>query len=267
MSGTVPVPEDPASVAAVPDVIAAAVVDQKPDPLAATGEALGDGAPAVVAPAAEQPAFTPHTDTPSLLEQAGKPEAKPTEVAPVEVTPPEQPTAPIYEAFTLPEGVQAAPEKLELYTSALGKHGITQEAGQELIALHAAEIQSYAEQTLARQHEAFGEMRAGWRDQVMKDAELGGANHQSAMAAVAEVRDRFIPRSGPVHDAFNDMLTATGVGDHPSFLRFIARIGHALREPAPPPPAMKPPPDVGKRPNGRALADIYDHPTSQMTAR
>jgi hypothetical protein len=278
MSGTVPVPDETAGAAVVPDVIDAAVAGGKPatdadlKPLdgAATPEsvALASGAPAAPTPEEpQQPAFTPHTDTPSLLEQAGKEPPAATTDAPAELVAPVEAAAPTYEPFTLPEGIEAAPEQMAAYAGVLGKYGIPQEAGQDLIALHAAQIQQYAEQTLARQHEAFAEMRAGWRGQVMSDPELGGANHQNAMAAVAEVRDRFIPRSGPVHDAFNDMLTSTGVGDHPAFLRFITRIGQALREPAPPPPAQKPPADIGRRPNGRALTDIYDHPTSQMTAR
>lgn len=258
MSGTAPVPEVPV-VAAEP---VAAVAE--PTPLDQSAPERLVQAETPVAESPSQPAFTPHTETPSLLEQAGqeppKPEAAPAEVAAEAPAP----IAPTYEPFALPEGTEAAPEAMTAYTGALGKYGITQEAGQELIALHAAQMQQYSEQTLARQHEAFGAMRAGWRDQVLGDPELGGANHQSAMAAVAEVRDRFIPRSGPVHEAFNDMLTSTGVGDHPAFLRFIARIGQALREPAAPTPAMKPPSDIGRKPNGRALADIYDHPSSRV---
>lgn len=224
------------------------VVDPAPTP---------EPAAAAIEPAAE-PAFKPHTDTPSLLAQAGKEEPKPDADAPPVVAEPVQPAAPTYEPFTLPEGIEAAPETMAAYTGALGKHGITQEAGQELLSLHAAQMQTYAEQTLTRQHEAFGKMRAEWRDQVMADPEIGGSNHRSAMASIAELRDRFIPRSGPVTDAFNAMLDATGVGDHPDFLRLMARIGRAFREPAPAPAAQKPPADIGRKPNGRAtMAEIY----------
>lgn len=254
MSGTVPVPEVPVVAAEPVAVVAAPAVE-----------------PAVTeAPVAETPvvetaaAFTPHTETPSLLEQAGQEPPKP-EAAPAEaVAEAPAPIAPTYEPFALPEGIEAAPEAMTAYTGALGKYGITQEAGQELIALHAAQMQHYAEQTLARQHEVFGATRAAWRDQVMKDPEIGGANYQHALAVVAELRDRFVPRSGPVHDEFNEALTISGLGDHPALLRWAYRIGMALREPAAPTPAMKPPSDIGRKPNGRAFTDIYDHASSQV---
>jgi hypothetical protein len=280
MSGTAAAPDlAPAdtTTAVVPEVIAAVpvVVDApattidpvvsapvvEADPVAPVDPVTPEPAAAAAPAAPEAPALVPHTDTPTLMQRAGKVEAKPGD-APVEPVAPAEPVVPTYEPFTLPEGLSIQPEKLDGYTTILGKHGLTQEAGQELLGLYIAERQRDAVDTLAQQHQAFADMRKGWADQAKTDPEIGNANHNTAMDAVATVRDRFVPQSGPVREAFDKMLSTTGVGDHPEFLRFVARIGAALREPAPPLPG-RPPPDVGRRPGGRnGAAVIYDNPTS-----
>lgn len=234
-------------------------------PAAAPIEPAASAAPEVppAAPAApEAPALVPHTETPTLLQTVGRPEA-PAAEAGTGATEPVAPAAPTYEAFVLPEGLTIEPEKLNGYTEILGKHSLPQEVGQELLNLYIAERQKDAVQTVAQQHQAFADMRKGWQDGVRTDPEIGGANFHTAMDAVASVRDRFIPQSGPVKEAFDKFLVTTGAGDHPEFLRFIARIGAAFREPAPPPAGARPPPDVGKRPAGRnGAAPLYDNPSS-----
>jgi hypothetical protein len=229
-------------------------------------------APTADAPAAplpgdsEQPAqpFTPPTPEPSLFQTAGTEEPKPQDAAPPPV---EEPKAPTYEPFELPEGFEGKPERLSEYTAELAKYGISQEAGQALIAMHAEEQRQFAEQTVARQWEAFAQTKSDWAKAAKDDPEIGGARFQTSMHLVAVARDRILPASGPVRAAFDKMLDDTGVGNHPEFLRAWSRLGAMLSEPAPPPPAQKPPPDIGRKPNGRAFADIYNHPTSQQVMR
>ena len=243
---------------------AAPIEPEVPVAVEAPVVAAPEAAPAAPAePVVAEPAFTPHTDTPSLMQEAGK--VEPPAPPAVEAVTPEPPAAPVYEPFTLPDGLSLEAEKLSGYTGILGKHAIPQAVGQELLDLYIAERQRDAVQVVAQQHQAFADMRRGWAESARNDPELGGANFNTTMDAVATVRDRFIPQQGPVREAFDKFLTSTGAGDHPEFLRFVARIGAALREPAPPPPSVnaKPPPDIGKRPSGRnGMAPIYEHPSS-----
>lgn len=272
MSGTAPdaPAAAPAETPVVVDPVVAAPAEAAPAPVeqpaAAPAEPVAPAAapevpaeaPAAAAP--EAPALVPHTETPTLLQTVGRPEAPAADApAPAEAA---APAAPTYEPFTLPEGLTIEPDKLNGYTEILGKHSLPQEAGQELLNLYIAERQKDAVQTVAQQHQAFADMRKGWQEGVRTDPEIGGANFHTAMDAVASVRDRFIPQSGPVKEAFDKFLVTTGAGDHPEFLRFIARIGAAFREPAPPPAGGRPPPDVGKRPSGRNGVSIYDNPSS-----
>lgn len=273
MSGTIPdapAPAAPAETPVVVDPVVAAPVEAAPAPVEqaaaapvepaapATPEVPDAPAPAAAAP--EPPALVPHTDTPTLLQTVGRPEEPTAAPAPTEAA---VPAAPTYEPFALPDGLTIEPDKLNGYTEILGKHSLPQEAGQELLNLYIAERQKDAVQTVAQQHQAFADMRKGWQEGVRTDPEIGGANFHTAMDAVASVRDRFIPQSGPVKEAFDKFLVTTGAGDHPEFLRFIARIGAAFREPAPPPAGARPPPDVGKRPTGRnGAAPLYDNPSS-----
>lgn len=260
-------------------------------------EAAPVAAPAVEAPAAPaEPAYTPHSDTPSLLSTIKAPgvvepepaapavaeEPKPAEgeaPKPAETeapkpadgekpadapkpgeaaTPEVQPAAPepvAYTDFAIPEGFAVVPEKIEAFKGLVGKFGVPQDVAQELIGMHTAVLTEYAGQTLRNQHQAFADYRATLRSQVMSDDELGGAGHQTTMAAVARARDRLVPADRM--DAFNDMLNVTGVGDHPEFLRLLHRASRLLDEPALPQIVGRPAANNGKPPGPTRLRDTY----------
>lgn len=273
MSGTAPVPEpvvEPVAPAVDPTPVTAVETAAPGTPVETAAVTPAEGTPsegaAVSATPEPQKEFTPPEPEPSLFQKAGEPETK-TETEGEK--PPEQveaPVAPQYEEFKLPEGLQAQPEALQAYTDVLGKHGLSQEVGQDLMDLHAAEIQKYAQQTVANQWEQFGQTKKGWEDLSRNDPEIGGSRFDTTMHLVALARDRILPPSGAVREAFDKFLNDTGVGNHPEFLRAWSRVGLAFSEPAAPQPAQKPPPDVGLRPNGRSYESVYNHPSSQ-TAR
>jgi hypothetical protein len=245
------VPVDPA-----PVIDPAAVPAVDPNPAAPEAAPAPDAPVDLAAPAEAPKEFAPPEPEPSLFQTAGEPEpgAKPEAGAEGE-KPPQQPDVPRYEDFKLPEGLQAAPEALKAYTDVLGKHGLTHE------------IQKYAQATLANQWEQFGQTKAQWADDARKDPEIGGARFDNTMHLVALARDRILPKTGPVREAFDKFLNDTGVGNHPEFLRAWSRVGLAFSEPAAPQPAQKPPADIGLRPNGRAYENVYNHPSSQAGLR
>ncbi|HQT65358.1 MAG TPA: hypothetical protein PLO16_12680 [Acidocella sp.] len=246
----------------------------------------------VVEPAAPAaPEFTPHTDTPSLLQGVGAepvvktPAAEPVAdpAATVEPTKPEEPkpgdpaattTEPLapepaapepitYPEFTLPDGLVPDPTIMGKYTETLGKYGVKPEAAQELLNMHAEAFKTYQAQTLAAQHEAFGKMREQWRNQVMSDPQLGGSGHQTAMGAVARMRDMLVSNAKLGSEQYvkdtkelNDFLATTGAGDHPVFLRMLHRAARYLDEAAMPPPNPGVPPNIGTKPKG--LRSIYN---------
>jgi len=271
MSGHVPTDDPAGAGGAVPS--AAEPATQPPPAIDAGAAAAPEPASAALAPAPESaapvaetpaepaaaPEVTPHTETETLLETAGKPPEgeKPAETAPV----PEQPAQPVrtYEDFALPAGFTAEPEKLAAFKEVIGKHNLDQEAAQRLVDMHTANLQAYAEGLHADQHRVFAETRADWRKQVMADEQLGGAGHQTSIAAIARMRDLLVPEQHK--EAFNNFLRVTGAGDHPEFLRVLHNAARLFDEPAAPShQPVNPPPNIGRAP-GRARFN-YDHPSS-----
>ena len=280
--------DEPIAPAPLPDAAVTAPVVAAPEPAAPAAPSPEPAAP-VVADAkpvegdvkpADDGAVKPHTDEPTLLEtvtdkpadktdakpadeKTGEkpPETKPVEVKPEDAKPGDKPAEVVVEAkplvyeFKLPETIKANPEKMGAYTGILQKHNIAPEVGQELIDLHANAMQRFAEQTLDNQHRTFADTRKGWRTQAMADEEIGGAGHETAMGAVARMRDLLIPQTD--RNAFDYFLRITVAGDHPMFLKMIHRASRFFDEPLLPPPGAKPSPSNGQRPGRRGLRDIY----------
>lgn len=265
-----------------------------PAPVVAPVEAAPVAAPAVVEPVAapavepapvapvetpaeapkepEPDALKPHTDTPSLLEEALKPEGEKTpetkvgeDGKPIEPPKADAPAVIKFEPYKLPEGFKADDTKIGTFNDILAKDLPPQDRGQALVDLHVKELQAYNHQLRQSQHDAFAETRAGWRKQVMADPELGGAGFQTAMQAVAQVRDQFVSRHKQGTDGykkdigdFDTFLKTTGAGDHPAFLRFVHNVARWYSEPAAPAAPYKPPTDIGRAPNTRrSLRDAY----------
>ena len=187
-------------------------------------------------------------------------EAKPPEPA-AEVKPPEpaKPEPIKYEAFKLPEGARPDDPAFVEATTILSELGVPQERAQALIDKHVGAMNAYAQQLSQRQHDVFAETRAAWRTEVMADPLLGGAGHKTAMAAVARMRDLFVPADE--RKAFDDFCRLTGAGDHPVFNKLLYRASLRFDEPAPAPQPQNPAPDRGGNAK-RGAASRYNHPTS-----
>lgn len=285
-------PDPNAPPAAVPVAAPAAAPDPAPQPAPAADPApapAADAVPAADAPKPDAPAaaaavdgIKPAAETPTLLEQLGpdgKPvEAKPADPAkPADAKPadpakpadaaPQQPQGPEplkYEAFVLPEGMTVADQgKYDHALGILAKHQVPPEAAQDLVTTYATAFQEFAQAERAKladeQQRVFGETRTGWRNEIMADPVLGGAGHQTAMQAVARMRDLFVPETE--RGAFNDFLRMTGAGDNLHFVRLLHRVAQRFDEPAPSPLPHNPPPNPGGR--GGRRGRIYDHPSSQ----
>ncbi len=214
--------------------------------------------PQVETPAPEgepsEPAPKLHTEQPTLMELAGQ-EEKPGETpieAPAPVAVPRT-----YEPFTLPEGTPLDEPRMTAAAELFAANNLTQEAAQNLVDFHVAEMQRYQAAALQAQHDTFSGTRAEWVKQVMADPEIGGSGHKTAMTSIAQMRDLFVSSAAPTEARyaaemaeFNDFLRTTGAGDHPAFNRLLHNVARRFQEPAAPTISFKPPPDIGRRPNG-----------------
>ena len=249
---SVPAAPIPAPQAGVPEPQASPSVPAVP----ATPAPVVDAAPAVAEPAK----VTPHTDTPTLLEEAKPVEGKPGEAKPDDAPKPTEAAPVALAPYVLPEGVKLDNARIGTFNELLTKELPPQERGQALVDMHIKEMQAYAAHTAQEQQRIFSDTRAGWRKQAMSDGEMGGAGWETSMISVAKMRDMFVRESD--RGEFNNFLRVTGAGDHPQFLKFLFNVARRFDEPAPSHAPYQPPPDIGKRPQGGRRSSLYDHPTS-----
>ncbi len=162
-----------------------------------------------------------------------------------------------YDDFKLPEGVIPVEGQMEAFKGLVGKYGIPQEAAQQIIDMHINSIKQYdqssAQLTLQQQHRAFAETRKAWRTAVLSDEQLGGSGHQTAMGAVARMRDLFVPEKDRAE--FDNFMRITGAGDHPAFLRLLHNAARRFDEPKYPPADAKP---VPQQPAKSGMRGLYN---------
>ena len=246
--------------------------------------------PPVTAPAE----VIPPAEVPSLLESVSAPgaEAPKADVAPPAAVaePPKAEVAPVVEPpkaevpaaeapppapvepvkvewkFEAPDTITLSDQQKTQLASVLDeiltpKEGETaSHAASRLLGLHAEAMAQTVQQLRQEQISVFNETRANWRKEVLADEQIGGAGHQTAMGAIARMRDLSISDHKPgtpgyVKDAqeYEQFLRVTGAGDHPAYIRQLHRFARFLDEPALPPPNPKPPADIGRNPQKRGL--------------
>lgn len=252
---------------------AAAQPEVAPQPEPAKVEAVAEQKPAEAKTESEAPKEQqPHVDEPSALELAGDPEKAAEEKAGEEAKgdgdkPKEAETQHVqFEPYTYPEGFKADEPTVGKFNTLLTDGKLTpQQRGQALVDMHASEMTRLANDMIKGQYSAFSDTRKQWREQMMKDPEIGGNGHQAALQAAARMRDLLVSEE---HRAeFKAFSRFTGAGDHPAFIRLLNNMARFMDEPAQRPAAFKPPSDIGKKPNvqsaGERRSVLYDHQRSE----
>ena len=198
-----------------------------------TDKAAKDAKPAEVKPAEAKPAEAKPADPAKPADAAAKPEeAKPAE--------PAKP-APIEYKYTLPETVQLDDANKAALHTAFDAFRADPANPQPLIDLHNKLVSDFAAQTDANQRRVFNDYRAENRKAVLADPEIGGSGHQTAMGAIARMRDLLAPKGSMEPRKFDDgkprmseldeFLESTGAGDHPLFLKILHNAARFLDEP------------------------------------
>ena len=218
-------------------------------PKPAEGDKPADGEKAADAKPGDAPAAAKPADGGGVSGEQPKPGEQPAAAAP-----PEMPAAADYK-FTLPENITIPEAQLAPAIEEFRALGIKPDAAQKLIDRYVGEMQGYAAHMASEQQRIFAETRKGWRDEIMADPIIGGNGHQTAMQAVARMRDMFVSETD--RSAFNEFLRVTGAGDHPQFIKMLHNAARWFDEPLPPPRVGDPPPNNGKPPGRRSLREIY----------
>lgn len=126
--------------------------------------------------------------------------------------------------LTMPEGVELDAELLDAVSSDLKAKGYTRR-----------EAQSLADKFIKVQQEREMKRAADWADTIQKwaddakaDKEIGGDKWEATVVASRRAVDRL---GTP---ALKEYLNATGGGNHPELIRFMAKVGAMIKEDNPP---------------------------------
>ena len=125
-----------------------------------------------------------------------------------------------YEDFTLPEGVEVDKSAMSEATAVFKDAGLSQENAQKLVDLNVKMQQSAAEQS----EQQFKTMLNDWVDETKADSEVGGDKFE---ASVADAR-KAISAFG--NDAFREIISSSGLGNHVEMVRVFAKIGKLVSE-------------------------------------
>ena len=115
--------------------------------------------------------------------------------------------------FEVPEGMTLDEAAASEFSVLAKDMGLTQENAQKLVGLYAAQQ--------AKAADSYATQVAAWGEQVKNDPEIGGAKLAENLA----VAKRAVDLAGP---EFKALLTETGYGNHPVFVKACIAWGKAL---------------------------------------
>lgn len=122
-----------------------------------------------------------------------------------------------YADFTLGEGVEIDKATLEQVKADFKAAGYTQEQAQKAIDLHVANLQA--------QQEAFITTRKEWVDELKADKDFGGDKFDVTVTGAQNALRKFDTDGGMLK-----LLEASGFGDNPTVIKFLARVHKAMGE-------------------------------------
>lgn len=211
------------------------------DPSAPVISPAIDPQPVVVEPMpdVDSPAESPSAETTLLTTEKAKPaeiEAKPADAAPIE-SPAEAPIVPIFEAFKLPEGISIDETKVSDFTNALAEfetktkasHDEVQAFGQSLIDRHIKGIEESQKMLLDKLIDDGKKERESWKDSFLKSPEF--ANRTDTVLSSAIDAIGIYGGTAEQQQEFRDLMSSTGVGNHPAMIRMLSNMMIAKPEP------------------------------------
>lgn len=122
-----------------------------------------------------------------------------------------------YTDFTLGEGVEIDKATLEQVKADFKAAGYTQEQAQKAIDLHVANLKA--------QQEAFITTRKEWVDELKADKDFGGDKFDVTVTGAQNALRKFDTDGGMLK-----LLEASGFGDNPTVIKFLARVHKAMGE-------------------------------------
>lgn len=126
-------------------------------------------------------------------------------------------------ALTMPEGVTVDQALLDELSPEFKAAGLTGKQAQALADKYIARKTAEAK----AQGEAWAKTTSDWVDAAKADPEIGGAKWDGTVKAASGIVGRF------GNDALKEYLNASGAGNHPEMIRFMAKVGAMIGEDKP----------------------------------
>jgi hypothetical protein len=239
-----------------PGTQAPAVAEAAPAPLSS------EAAPAAETVVEQAPAETVVEPPTSILSEATSTEPLvPEEPAKTEEVKAEEPKAeeaktedvkeavkeplptPVYDAFTLPEGVTLTDDKVSAFTGLLGEaeqkihadpaqmHAAMQEFGQKAVDLYIAEVKEATERSARFQRETWDRTIGEWQQKFRDDPEIGKNRQDTTLQRIGSLLNLYGQQMGVEREtAVRDAYALTGAGNHPEVLRWANWMASRLTE-------------------------------------
>lgn len=185
----------------------------------------------------EESAVPPQSEGESLLTSEDEGEAEPAQA----------PSIPESYEITPSEGFEVTPEIMEVVSPLFKKYNISQDGAQELANAH----MDIMKQQSAAAEKFRTEMIQGWVQEIKSDPEFGGAKFNENMA-MARRGLRAVSPQGEGKSALEDLLKASGMGNHPEIIKAFARVGRMVKE-----DSILDKGTVASAKNGKTIADAF----------
>lgn len=192
----------------------------------ATAAAEPTGAPATTSTPEQTAATTPSAAKPPsdpASASAAEPEKSPADGTLLTEEPKAPPATPFdAKALVIPEGVKLRDADIEALTPLAAKHGLSTEAVNDLLGVHAEALKAAAVQP----YQAWVDQNKAWVEEIKKDPEIGDGNGLKTEVKTAAAKVIADYGGQPLKDALN----ATGAGNNPAVIRFVNKIAKVLTE-------------------------------------
>lgn len=144
---------------------------------------------------------------------------------------------PVYDTFTVPEGVTLDDERVKKFTEILGdletkskaEHALVQEFGQKAVDFHVSEVKKAVDDVNTYIKTAWERQKTEWKDSFLSDPDIGGNRFQTTVDSART----FIRTHGGNADQqaeFRNLMETSGLGNHPAMIRLLANAGRAMSE-------------------------------------
>lgn len=129
-----------------------------------------------------------------------------------------------YEAFKMPDGVEADEKLFAEFATVAKELGLTQDQAQKLVDLQAKTALSETELRTEQLTKALDAQKTRWADEIKNDPELGGSKFDATVTTAVKAVSMFFG------DDVRQLLNESGIGNHPGLIRGLHKIGLAISE-------------------------------------